>query len=83
VAKARSLSDAEIEPRKHEHRVHVSEHVRRQENATSDLEGAETIDRPDVGVRSEVHATADLKQEQRNQRRLGETPDDRRDASPS
>ena len=48
----------------------MSEHVRRQENAASDLEGAETIHRPDIGVRSEVHAAADLKEEQRNQQRL-------------
>ena len=66
MARAQSLVDAEIEVRKHERRVHVFEHIRRQENAASDLEGAETVDRPDVGVRSEVHAAADLKQEQRN-----------------
>jgi len=36
----------------------------------SDLEGPETVHRPDVGARGEVHAAADLKQEQRNQRRL-------------
>ena len=47
----------------------MSEHVRRQENAASDLEGAETVHRPDIGVRSEV-AAADLKEEQRNQQRL-------------
>ena len=38
--------------------------------AASDLEGAETVDRPDVGVGSAVDAAADLKQEQRNQQRL-------------
>jgi hypothetical protein len=48
----------------------VSEQIRRQENASSNLEGAEAVDRPDDGVRSEVHAAADLKQEQRNQQRL-------------
>ena len=34
----------------------------------SDLEGVETVHRPDVGVRSD--AAAELKQEQRNQQRL-------------
>ena len=47
----------------------MSEQIRRQENAASDLE-AETVDRPDDGVGSEVHDAADLKQEQRNQQRL-------------
>ena len=39
-------------------------------NTARNLVGAETLERPDVGVRSEVHAAADLKQEQRNQQRL-------------
>src|ERR1700746_1193533 len=72
--------DAEIEPRKHEHRVNLSEPIRRQENAASDLEGAETVHRSDVGVCSEVHAAADLKQEQLDQKG---SPDNKRGASPS
>ena len=50
--------DTEIQLRVHENRIHVTEHVCRQEDATCDLKGAGT------------NTAADLEQEQRDQQRL-------------
>src|SRR5579875_125025 len=62
--------NAEIEPPKYKHRIHMAEHISGKKNTAADLKTAEAIHRLGTRPRGEINAAADLEQKQRNQQWL-------------